>query len=215
LTSGKNYDVFAYWSGSAVTLELSAAWTSDTARADALARQDGVWVKSGTTTRRYVGTIRTISTTQTTDAKLQRFVWNYYNRLPMELKVIDTTNSWSYTSTTYRAANNNADNSFEYVTGEAHYIEVYSVSAADASAINFFGTGIGIDSTSVNSALIFTGVTRPSGSSISCAYAQYKGRQALGYHKITWLESGNTGTTFYGDGNVTTFQTGMVGVVLG
>ena len=58
LTSGKNYDVFAYWTGSAVALELSTAWTSDTARATALVRQDGIWAKSGTLTRRYVGTIR-------------------------------------------------------------------------------------------------------------------------------------------------------------
>ena len=88
LTSGKNYDVFAYWTGSAVALELSAAWTSDSARADAVTRQDGVLVKSGTPTRRLVGTIRTTGTNTTADTGFtggvgtgaKRFVWNLDNQ---------------------------------------------------------------------------------------------------------------------------------------
>src|SRR5690348_18514502 len=39
LTSGKNYDVFAYDSSGDVTLAFSAAWTNDTTRADALTTQ--------------------------------------------------------------------------------------------------------------------------------------------------------------------------------
>ena len=58
VTSGKNYDVFAYNNSGTVTLELSAAWTNDTTRADALTTQNGVTVKSGATTRRWLGTIR-------------------------------------------------------------------------------------------------------------------------------------------------------------
>ena len=53
LTSGKNYDVFLYDNSGTLTLELSAAWTNDTTRADALTTQDGVYVKSGATTRRW------------------------------------------------------------------------------------------------------------------------------------------------------------------
>jgi hypothetical protein len=85
LTSGKNYDVFAYYTGSAVALELSAAWTNDTTRADAITTQDGVWCKSGTLTRRLVGTIRTTGTTTTEDSATKRFVWNAYNRVPRTL----------------------------------------------------------------------------------------------------------------------------------
>lgn len=80
LTSGKNYDVFAYDNAGTVTLEL-LAWTDDTTRAAALARQDGVWVKSGSPTRRYLGTIRTTGTTTTEDSNAKRFVWNADNRL--------------------------------------------------------------------------------------------------------------------------------------
>jgi hypothetical protein len=81
LTADKNYDVFLYDNSGTLTLELSAAWTNNTTRADALALQDGVWVKSGAPTRRYLGTIRTTGTTTTEDSRAKRFVWNYYNRL--------------------------------------------------------------------------------------------------------------------------------------
>ncbi len=74
ITSGKNYDVFAYWSGSAVVLELSAAWTNDTLRADAITTQNGVQVKTGALTRRLVGTIRASGTNTTEDSYLKRFV---------------------------------------------------------------------------------------------------------------------------------------------
>jgi hypothetical protein len=43
LTSDKFYDVFAYDSSGTVTLELSAAWTNDTTRADALTTQEASW----------------------------------------------------------------------------------------------------------------------------------------------------------------------------
>jgi hypothetical protein len=74
LTSGKVYDVFAYWTGSAVALELSAAWTNDTTRADALTQVNGVWVKSGTTTRRHVGYFYSASTTTTKDTETARHI---------------------------------------------------------------------------------------------------------------------------------------------
>jgi hypothetical protein len=57
-----NYDLFVYSNSGAPTLE-SCAWTNNTTRATALALQDGVLSKSGATTRRYVGTIRTTSVT--------------------------------------------------------------------------------------------------------------------------------------------------------
>jgi hypothetical protein len=55
-----NYDIFAYnisGEGYALTLE-AVKWTTDIARATAVVRQDGVWVKNGAPERRYLGTIR-------------------------------------------------------------------------------------------------------------------------------------------------------------
>jgi hypothetical protein len=87
LTSGKNYDVFAYDNAGTLTLVLSAAWSSDSSRTDALALQDGVLVKSADHSRRYLGTIRATGATTTEDSNVKRFVVNMYNQqdAPMEV----------------------------------------------------------------------------------------------------------------------------------
>lgn len=98
LTSGKPYDVFAYWTGSAVALELSAAWTNDTTPSDALARQDGVWTKSSDHSRRWVGMIYTTGTTTTEDSVTSRYVLSAQNRLPRRLQADITTDNWDQLS---------------------------------------------------------------------------------------------------------------------
>jgi len=102
LTSGKNYDVFIYDNSGTLTLELSAAWTNDSTRADALARQNGVVVKSGSTTRLWLGTIRASGANTTEDSKAKRFVWNAYNTRERELENKETTTTWSYATDSWR-----------------------------------------------------------------------------------------------------------------
>lgn len=76
----KNYDIWMYDNSGTPTLE-STVWTDNTTRATSLAYQDGILVKSGDPTRRYLGTIRTTGTTgQCEDSDSKRFVWNMYNR---------------------------------------------------------------------------------------------------------------------------------------
>lgn len=118
LTSGKNYDVFAYKCALALCLELSAAWTNDTTRADALATQNGRQIKNADKTRLFIGTIRTTGTTTTEDSKTKRFVFNYYNRERRHLLKADTTDN-SYGSTTDRYYNNDSSNKYEFVLGAA------------------------------------------------------------------------------------------------
>lgn len=65
LTSGKNYDAFLDYNSGTPALVLGPAWTNDTTRATGLTTQDGILVLSGTTTKRYVGTIYTTGTTTT------------------------------------------------------------------------------------------------------------------------------------------------------
>ena len=89
-TADTNYDIWAY--DNAGTLALaSTAWTNATTRATALALQNGVYVKSGDATRRYLGTIRTTATAgQSEDSASKRFVWNYYNRIQTQNNTRDT-----------------------------------------------------------------------------------------------------------------------------
>jgi hypothetical protein len=174
LTSGANYDVFAYNNAGTLTLELSAAWTNATTRADALTTQDGVTVKSGSTTRRWVGTIRTTGTATTEDAERRRFVYNADNRVPRHNQVVYATAHFYATNTT-RQMNTVATNQIEYVLGadQTGLITVrggYDGSIAVVSA--------GLDSTSTDTVLVATG----SAGTISIHGVTSVRQLALGYH---------------------------------
>ena len=215
LTIDKNYDVFAYDSSGTVTLELSNAWTDGATRSQALTRRDGVLVKSGAETRKYVGTIRTNSTTSVEDSVTKRHVWNFYNRVERSLKVTESTNSWSYSGAA-RPYNNNVNNSVQYVCGETIEIFVRAMGMVRYTASDWGASvDIGVDSTSVGSATLKTG-----GYTIINAYthphAEYRGAPGLGWHTLTMLERAANNVTFYGDNNDPTyFQCGMMGYVVG
>ncbi len=203
LTSARNYDVFALWSGSAVTLELSAAWTNDTTRAEAVVRQDGVWCKSGALTRRLVGTIRTTGTTTTEDSLLRRFVWNADNRISRLLLRQTSTSFWTYaTVNTWQQAAANTANQVEYVVG-LNDRQVTAVSRCLASHSLSSGantpTGVGVDSTTANSAILFGGYSNQVTNALSSPRAEYVGFPGIGYHRLVWLERTSAATaTFYG-----------------
>jgi|SRR5580692_1559860 hypothetical protein len=200
LVSGANYDVFASSTGGAVTLSL-VEWASNTARATALARQNGMLVESGTPANLYLGTIRTTGTDTTEDSDLNRFVWNQYNQVPRPLIVQDTTASWSYSATGFREARGVASNQFNYVTGDAATYLTADVLCGVNNPTGFgIVVGIGINSTSVNSATTSGGTT--GSSTILPSPAHYKGYPGLGFNTIAWLESGHNGgtPTFYGSG---------------
>lgn len=105
-TTTTPFDVFAYNNSGTLTLETTD-WTNDTTRATALTTQNGVSVKSGSTTRRYLGTLRTTGVSgQTEDSVQKRFLWNECNRVPRKLLAQSSTDSWTYTSASWRSANN-------------------------------------------------------------------------------------------------------------
>lgn len=87
-TAGVPTDIFAVQNGfTALNLEI-AHWSSPTARATALTQQDGVWVKSGAVTRRYLGTVLPDSATTYTHvanpasgSKAVCGIWNADNRI--------------------------------------------------------------------------------------------------------------------------------------
>ena len=221
LTSGKNYDVFLYDNSGTLTLELSAAWTNDTTRADALATQDGIDVKSGATTRLWVGTIRASGTNVTEDSKAKRFVWSRYRQELLDLLVTDTTSSWNYTTASYRQVRASSANQAEWVSGLAYTpvrltaIHIHSNDFGAAGA-----TGIDIDGTSSNDAQVFLGVSQNIANGTADHIAVYNGRPGLGYHYAAWLEYAQAAgtSTWYGTGSpgglTAPKQTGMFGAIL-
>jgi hypothetical protein len=215
------YDVFVY-DAPGLTLE-AVAWTNDTTRATALILQDGVWVKTGELTKRYAGSFRTTGVSgQTEDSLVKRFVWNYYNRVLRAMRAVDTTNSWTYQTDTYRQARASTANQLDLIVGVDEALigaSVYAHSSDDgASARN--AIGVGLDSTSSNSAQILVTVQNQASSGnalFKFPAAHYKGHVGVGRHFLAWLERSNSGstTTWYGDNGLTYLQSGIHGEVMG
>ena len=220
LTSGKNYDVFLYNNSGTLTLELSAAWTNDTTRADALAWQAGVgWVKSGTATRLWLGTIRASASNQTelvfggVDTAARCLLWNAYNRVSASLKWRDSVDSYTYTTGAWRQKNGSANNQANVVCGAAGCVaHVNSLSLSfhlSASREN----AIGLDSTSASATGCIMGRNAVFGAA-GGQMCSWSGPIGLGHHYVAEIEAcfAATGTaTWYGDiGTATSFQSGAV-----
>ena len=219
LTADLPYDVFLYDNAGTLTLELTA-WTNGTTRATALTTQNGVYVKTGATTRLYLGTIRTTSTTQTEDSHAKRFVWNHYNRKRRPMRVLETTDTWVYTAATWRQANASTANQLAVVigvAGAAVYIEAMASATRNSSAGVTIGTAIGENSTSAFSAASLVGRTTMSLANVGYVNtASLSIFPAVGYSYYAWLEfSVATGvTTWVGDEGAAS-QSGIIGWVEG
>ena len=192
-------------------------WRIDqnTARATAIDLQDGVWYKHGALTRRYLGTIRIVATGLLNDAAAQRCVWNAANRVARHFWAGETATNWSYTTNTYRPSNNNLTigrTRVQTVIGMSEEaIDVNVLSPWFNSSNPFAASGIGLNSTTVTSALSYGGSTQG-----GTANAKYLGYPGIGALDIQQLESSNaTGTTnWYGVVTGTSLQqNGLFGTI--
>lgn len=208
------YDVFAYLSSGVVTLE-KVVWFTATVRNTAVTIQDGRYCKSGDKTRLYLGTFLSNSATQTVDdSAVRRGVWNMYNRRPRAVCRKET-GQWNYTTATWRQANASTANRLEYVCGiaeDAVRVTVQGMVTNGSAAT--VAVGIGVDSTTANSADAYG---RNTSANVEQIHAFYTGVPGVGYHYLAWLEySSATGTTtWYGDAsNPTAYQCSISGEVM-
>lgn len=219
LTSGKNYDVWVYDNSGTLTLETTV-WTNDTTRATSLALQDGVPCKSGTLTRRYVGTFRATSTTQTTDDPKKRFIWNYYNRVDRPIRLNYGGVPWTYTTAAVRQADAETSNKIEFIygyTGHGTFSATLCTTSANSSAGVKRSAGLGIDATNA-----FHGAcTNVSGAANDHVlhvatltdYDINNPSYPPGYHYISWNEiSEATGTTTWYATDTVFSSTTLIGV---
>ena len=219
LTSGLPYDVFCFNNAGAFACDAPVAWTNGTTRATAITLQHGVYVKAGTTTRRYVGTFYTTSTTTTEDSFAKRLLWNYYNRAPRVLRVLEATDTWVYSTATLRQANGAVANQLAVVVGVAEdpiTIEVVGSASSDAITDQFL-VAIGEDSTTtMKVGTIAARVSAFVANLLGAPRASLHTSPAVGYHFYAWLEyAGAVGTTTWrGDaGGPTIHQTGIHGSI--
>lgn len=217
ISSGKPYDVFCYDDSGTPTLEFTA-WTNDSTRATALAYQDGVLVKSGATTRRYLGTFYTTSTTTTEDSLSKRFFYNYYHRAKRPMYVTDATSSWTYTTATLRQANGSSANQIDFIQGVAEDEVSVAVSHAAGNATSArLITAIGLDSTTTQHANCISGQTGAIASGLPTPLnARLNIIPAAGRHFASWLEySEAAGTTTWYTANVGSLRiSGITGEIM-
>jgi hypothetical protein len=214
LTSDLPYDVYLHDNAGTLTLEATA-WTNTTTRATALTTQDGIFVKTGSTTRRYLGTFVTTATTTTEDSAQQRFLYNYYHPVSRPLAWLPTDNTWTYDSSTIRQANGSASARVRVVIGVQERTTRVRYAVGSRCTIDniTFGVGIGYDSTTAfatgslsDQREVFTTGRRES------LIASYTHQTPVGLHAYNALEHAQTTNTvtFYGD-NGGTVQHGISG----
>lgn len=212
LTSNLPYDVFCYDNAGIPTLEFTP-WNTTATRVTGLSYQDGILVKSGATTRRYLGTFLTVSTTQVEDSIAKRYLWNYYNRVPRLMERIETTASWVYTTATVRQANASASNQLNCFIGVVEdpiFAKLNSRCANSASGTEV-RNGIGLNSVTTFSAAYSSQIT-----TLANAFVMHtptlEAYPVLGLNYFAWLEySSAAGTTTWDGASVF----GLQGAVLG
>lgn len=217
VTSGLPYDIFGYDNSGTFALE-KLAWTNGTTRATALVLQDGVWVKTGATTRRYLGTILTTSATATEDSTVNRNVWNYYNRVEKPVRRRETNSVWTYNTATIRQARASALNQIGLVVGVAEATLDLSVlvTVTNDTTATIAVTGIGEDSTTTISVDAAGGLgIVPAANIYAMVTSRLVKMPAIGVHYYAWLEKGNGGggsTQWFGVSVQGEAPTGLEGV---
>lgn len=217
------YDVFAYQSAGTVAIER-LAWTTDLARATSITTQNGVLVKSGDPTRRYLGTYRTTTTIgQTEDSLTKRHVWNYYNRVTRSLRVTEATDTWTYSTAAYRQANNNTANQVGVVIGWAEarldlLVQAFVQNNNATPVIVAVAIGEDTVSSAMSGCIGRATSTFASAAGSVPVLASVVRYPAVGYHTYAWLEYATASgtTTWSGDGAAPTIvQSGMHGSIEG
>lgn len=191
LAANKNYDVFVYNNAGTLTLELSAAWTDDVTRADALTQVNGIYVKSSATTRRWVGTIRSTSASKMEDSKARRLVWNYYNRRNRHNSG-SVSSSHVYNAATARPWNNDTTIRSDFVLGEIDLLILSCGGAHKASALgNACLVHLAVDSTTAVADFEIGGYAGIYDAHYLYGSAVGAKQMPLGYHYIQAMQYSN------------------------
>jgi hypothetical protein len=219
LTADQVYDVFAAFGGSLV-LE-AVAWSDHGAgtgaRATAIVRQDGVWVKSGDATRRLLGSIRTVDSSgvKARDAAQFRYVWNVANRVPYRDTSHDSTDSWSSSGTNLTWAARNGGNAawvHRWVHGLAQSVRADgAIGVATSGGADAYSGGPALNWTS--GAPASTTLRSVSASQTGATPESYAGTPPIGYGYVQCVETSSgsgTAPTIRGDAGGSFWGSGMI-----
>lgn len=239
--SGKNFDLFVINDAGTLRLASGPAWSSDTSRGTGagtteLSRSDGFLTNANTMTARfgsasgntvsveagralYVGTFRATADGQTEDSYAKRFLWNCFNRRARAMRVLETTDTWNYSTATWQQFNAAAANQLDFVRGlDEDAVSASALGFPSSSAVDFrlCRVAVGLDGITGPATGCMVGVVNPNNVERGTAIAVYRGVPGLGRHYLTALEmgAGADTQTWRGDAGVTTVQCGIIGEVL-
>lgn len=227
-TTNTNYDLFVWSDSGTYRCTRGPAWSSDTARGTGagtteLQMLNGILTNKNAITNgpaanrgTYVGTIRTNGSSQvdfiipTSPAAGGTAgvigVWNCYNRTDWTALNADSTDSWAYSTGSFRAANNSSTMRTSFVCGLAEgtvrsVYECWSTGGGTNGRV-----GIGYDSTTAKSGV--TGAAVGNSNTINGS-AFYERVAELGFHYMSAIEYGAASLTYYGDNGTAEIQSGM------
>jgi YVTN family beta-propeller protein len=226
--STKLYDLFVFLNSSVVTIGAGPAWSSGTSRGTGsgttqLQQIDGLWVNANTITltngstsyssipvgeATYIGTVYMTANGQTGmqfkpaaasgGANPILGLYNAYNRIRTLSSSSDNTSSWTYTTATWRAADNNNNNRISFVDGlQQSFIDTSYTCGADTTSTSIAAL-VGVSLNSTSSAPVRASVTVNSAEVVPVK-SQENFDPQLGVNYIQAMEysSGST-TTFFG-----------------
>ena len=232
VANNSNYDMFVWNNSGTITLSRGPAWISDTARGTGagtteLQRINGILtnkisITNGPTANKgtYVGTVRS-NGSATVDWILGGVsvggtaavlgVWNCSNRVDIRGFIGDSTDNWTYSTTTTRPANNSTTNRVSFIQGlQEDYFDAEYLAILQNGANSSGGwCGIGYDVTNAFSGR-YPIVTNPvSAVSGIIPMIGKHSVQALGFHFMQACESSiASGTTSWFGDNGGNLQTG-------
>lgn len=237
VAASKNYDVFAWDDGGTLRATRGPTWDagavagSDTARGTGAGSTEleffeGRWVNknaitNGPAARRglFVGTIRSDASSQINDTLAIRHVWNAVNRVRRPMFRHDSTDSWTYDTDAFREANGSTANRLSFVAGlagEAVNATVVVTPRANVTSATWI-VGIGVNSTTVNSAINGGATGTAASNRPAMTSATYVGPSTLGAAFLSWLErttaTGGGTVTWMGDEGGTAYRSGITGEV--
>lgn len=144
LTASTTYDIFIFDSSGTLVLE-AVAWDTVVSRGASLSlvRQDGVFVRSGATNRKYLGTLYTDSSSNLVFREQNRHLWNYYNRQfrPVRKGTIVSSADFLAGTTTYNGnerwiGNVFSNTDFSFVQGIGDY-HTFTLTGYTAGQLNY------------------------------------------------------------------------------
>jgi hypothetical protein len=194
------YDVFVYASGSTLVAEF-IAWSTLTSRATALEWYPtlGIYGTPSSNRKKYIGSIYlNVGQTHGTFTR-----WNYFNRLTLHQRILETTASWTYATSAWRQVRASGANLISLLIG-MNNVPITLNATLYAQGAASLATNIGFSTTApLSGSLALLGGT--SGAATTQAKCEVQGNfhshtstDTVGFLTFYWLERGNTSGTFLG-----------------